>query len=44
MEKSTKMKKIKIISVIVFIILFAICSSVSHRANYLQILEINEEY
>lgn len=44
MEKEKKMKKNKIISVIVFIILFAICSYVTYRANYLQILEVGEEY
>lgn len=44
MEKEKKIKKIKIISVIVFIILFAICSYVAYRANYLQILEVGEEY
>lgn len=44
MEKAKKLNKIKIISVIAFIILFAVYSYMSYRANYLQILEIGEEY
>lgn len=44
MEKTNKMKKIKIISVIMFLILFIICSYISYRADYLQVLEIGEEY
>ena len=44
MEKSKKLKKIKIIAVIAFIVLFAICSYISYRADFLQVLEIGEEY
>lgn len=44
MEKEKKMKKLKIILVIAFVILFALYSYISYRANYLQILEIGEEY
>ena len=44
MEKVKNIKKIKFISVIVFIVLFTIISYVSYRAEYLQILEIGEEY
>lgn len=44
MDKTKKMKMIKIISVIAFIILFALYSYISYRAEYLQILEIGEEY
>ena len=44
MEKVKNMKKIKLISVIVFIIMFLIISYISYRAEYLQILEIGEEY
>ena len=44
MEKIKNMKKIKVIAVIAFIILFAIIAYVSNRAEYLQILEIGEEY
>ena len=44
MEKSKNMKKIKVISVIAFIILFLICAYVTYRTEYLQILEIGEEY
>ena len=44
MEKTKNMKKIKVISVILFIILFAIISYISYRSEYLQILEIGEEY
>lgn len=44
MEKEKKMKKLKIILVIAFVILFALYSYISYRANYLQVLEIGEEY
>ena len=44
MEKTKKMKKVKVISVIAFIILFIISLYISYRAEYLQILEIGEEY
>ena len=44
MEKSKNMKKIKTISVILFVILFLICTYVTYRTEYLQILEIGEEY
>lgn len=44
MEKTKKLNKIKIILVIAFIVLFAAYSYMSCRANYLQILEIGEEY
>ena len=44
MEKSKKNSKIKIMLVIAFIILFAIFSYVSYRADYLQTLEIGEKY
>ena len=44
MEKSKNMKKLKAISVILFVILFLICSYVTYRTEYLQILEIGEEY
>lgn len=44
MEKSKKLNKIKIILVIAFIVLFATYSYMSYRADYLQILEIGEEY
>lgn len=44
MEKSKNLNKIKIILVIAFVILFATYSYMSYRANYLQILEIGEEY
>ena len=44
MEKIKNMKKIKVIAVIAFIILFAIIAYVSYRSEYLQILEIGEEY
>jgi len=44
MDKIKKLKIIKIISVITFIILFAIYSYISYRAEYLQILEIGEQY
>ena len=44
MDKAKKMKKIKIIAVIVFMILFVLYAYISYRAEYLQILEIGEEY
>ncbi len=44
MDKNKKLKMIKIISVITFIILFAIGIYINYRAEYLQILEIGEEY
>ena len=44
MDKLKKLKIIKIISVIAFIILFALYSYISYRAEYLQILEIGEQY
>lgn len=44
MEKEKKMKKIKIIFVIAFVIVFILYSYISYRANYLQVLEIGEEY
>ena len=44
MEKIKKSSNIKIILVILFIVLFAIFSYVSYRADYLQTLEIGEEY
>jgi len=44
MEKIMSMKKMKVIAVILFIILFAIITYVSYRADYLQVLEIGEEY
>ena len=44
MEKIRNIKKIKIISVIVFIVLFIIAAYVSYRTEYLQILEIGENY
>ena len=44
MDKIKNMKKIKLISVIAFIILFILISYISYRAEYLQILEIGEEY
>ena len=44
MEKTKNMKKIKVISVIIFLLIFLICSYVSYRTEYLQILEIGEEY
>ncbi len=44
MEKSKKFKKIKIILVILFTILFMLYMYISYRANYLQTLEIGEEY
>lgn len=44
MEKNKKLKRIKIISVTVFVILFAIISYVSYRSNYLQVLEIGKQY
>jgi len=44
MDKLKKLKIIKTISVISFIILFALYSYISYRAEYLQILEIGEEY
>ena len=44
MDKVKNMKKIKLISVIAFITLFVIICYVSYRAEYLQILEIGEEY
>lgn len=42
--KNQKVKKIKIILVTVFVLLFAIYSYMTYRANYLQTLEIGEEY
>ncbi len=44
MDKLKKMKIIKIIAVVSFIILFAIYSYISYKAEYLQILEIGEQY
>lgn len=44
MDRTNKLKRIKIILVIAFILLFAAYSYISYRANYLQILEIGEEY
>lgn len=44
MGKNKNMKKIKLITVLTFIILFAIVAYISYRAEYLQILEIGEEY
>lgn len=44
MDKTKKIKMIKIISVIAFIVVFALYSFISYRAEYLQILEIGEEY
>lgn len=44
MDKAKKMKRIKILSVVVFIILFALYSYISYRADYLEILEIGENY
>jgi len=44
MDKTKKIKKIKIIAVITFIILFTLYSYISYRSEYLQILEIGEEY
>jgi len=44
MKKSNKIKIIKVILVIAFIALFALYSYISYRANYLQVLEIGEEY
>lgn len=44
MEKIKKMKKIKIVSVVMVMLLFVLISYISYRANYLQVLEIGEEY
>jgi len=44
MDKLKKLKIIKIISVMSFIILFALYLYISYRAEYLQILEIGEQY
>lgn len=44
MEKTKKIKLIKMLSVILFIIIFILCTFISYRAEYLQILEIGEEY
>ena len=44
MDKTKKIKIIKLISVIAFIILFALYTYISYRAEYLQVLEIGEEY
>jgi len=44
MDKTKKIKIIKIIAVITFIILFTLYAYISYRAEYLQILEIGEEY
>ena len=44
MDKLKKIKIIKRVSVIAFIILFALYSYISYRAEYLQILEIGEQY
>ena len=44
MDKTKKIKIIKLIAVIAFIILFTLYAYISYRAEYLQILEIGEEY
>ena len=44
MALESKKKKIKILLVLLFIILFVLYSYITYRANYLQILEIGEEY
>lgn len=44
MESTKKLKKIKIISVLVITVLFILISYITYRANYLQVLEIGEEY
>ena len=44
MEKNKKMNKIKSLCVIAFIALFLIFFYISYRSEYLQILEIGEEY
>ena len=44
MEKNKKLKRVKIMVVIAFIILFLLYSYISYRANYLQVLEIGEQY
>lgn len=44
MEKAKKLKKTKIILVIAFVVLFTLFAYISYRANYLQVLEIGEEY
>ena len=44
MDKTKNLKIIKIISVIAFIILFALYTYISYRAEYLQVLEIEEQY
>ena len=44
MEKNKNMKKIKLITVLTFVILFAVIAYISYRSEYLQILEIGKEY
>ena len=44
MEKKINFKKVKFISVIVFIILFLSISYITYRSEYLQIMEIGKDY
>lgn len=44
MDRTKKIKMIKTISVIICLILFVLYAYISYRVNYLQVLEIGEQY